>query len=177
MPSGPSIDVTLAKDAEIVKFLDSLCAGFSNAALLRAIFGKEPAAAKKKHAGVLVNAQKTMNPLDTIELALEIGPEACSNNQVMAELKAAAPAKDSAVVKRTLQRKSRAGGTDGLYRFLDESIDYSLMLLPGSRGAEVDGNIRLMMRSLLESVFRPAESILASGQSGAVLTYLESRKH
>ncbi|KAI8181130.1 hypothetical protein K4K54_002154 [Colletotrichum sp. SAR 10_86] len=93
------------------------------------------------------------------------------------ELKAAAPAKDSAAVKRTLQRKSLAGGTDELYRFLDESIDYSLMLPPGSRGAEVDGNLRLMMRSLLESVFRPAEGILASGQSGAVLTYLESRKH
>lgn len=139
MPSGPSIHVSPAKDAEITRLLAAMSAAISNAAvnyttmrkhyddiqsrwwklaldihrsqqhtgarahildwaaflreiynpdtlgqLLRVVFEKEWAAAKKKHAGKLANAQKAMDLSETIELTLEIGPEACNNNQVVA---------------------------------------------------------------------------------------------
>ncbi|KAJ3959453.1 hypothetical protein N0V92_003937 [Colletotrichum tropicale] len=158
MPSGPSINVTSAKDAEIGQFLAPLSAGLSNAVvhsktmqqdynqiqspwlelavdihrshqrtgaqahnldrgsflreiynpgtlgqLLMVAFEKVLAAVKKKHAGKLANAQKAMELSETIELHWKLAPR---------HLKAAAPAKASVAVKRTLQREFRARGND-----------------------------------------------------------------
>ncbi|GJC89383.1 hypothetical protein ColLi_12220 [Colletotrichum liriopes] len=48
--------------------------------LLRIVYKKEWMAAKAKHSGKLVNAQKAMEVSETVELGLELGPEACQNN-------------------------------------------------------------------------------------------------
>ncbi|KAK1561551.1 uncharacterized protein LY79DRAFT_675456 [Colletotrichum navitas] len=52
--------------------------------LLRIVYEREWAAAKTKHAGKLVNAQKTMELGETIELILELGPDACHNTAAVA---------------------------------------------------------------------------------------------
>ncbi|KAK2041713.1 hypothetical protein LZ31DRAFT_597045 [Colletotrichum somersetense] len=52
--------------------------------LLRIVYRREWAAAKTKHAGKLVNAQKTMELGETIELVLELGPDARHNTAAVA---------------------------------------------------------------------------------------------
>ncbi|EQB46097.1 hypothetical protein CGLO_14905 [Colletotrichum gloeosporioides Cg-14] len=274
MPSGPYINVTPAKDAEIVQFFAPLSAGLNNAAVhsetMRQDYNKSQSPwlelavdIHRSHQRIGAQARnldwgsflreiynpdnlgqllmKAMELSETIELALEIGPEACNNNQVDAvisslrkpnkhqpispitiiqgimqalanrvddeefddELKAAAPAKASVAVKRTLQRQFRARGNDEedeepedtqsskgqtapssmiteaeLNMFLQAQHEHDELLsrFRNKEAAEVDGSLRLMMGSLLESVFRPTEGILDSRQSGGVLAFLESEK-
>ncbi|KAI8210168.1 hypothetical protein K4K52_012666 [Colletotrichum sp. SAR 10_76] len=74
--------------------------------LLHIVFQKEWAAATRKHSPKLVNAQKALGLTSTIELVLEIGPDAITNTKAVAGISSLrVPTNHEAVPAATIRAK------------------------------------------------------------------------